>query len=237
MTDTTAKAAPKRGRGRPPGSPNKPKPRAAAPTGPKAPEGPATASPDDVAAQSVADRIAAAAVPPTPPNEGGRPTARQTATAGLAEQLATTYRAFGGIVSVTGGGLQLVARTKMIGVRAQLVGDAIVENADSCGLALARFADAHPDVKRWLTKASTGATLMLVVAAHAPILFAAFGAPPELGAMAADFMTDPDAALGKLFGDLDVENLLAGFAANFPGAAPSGAFTQPVVDTTATDVV
>lgn len=185
LAASTEPTDPKRGRGRPPGSRNKPRQTGAAPG-------------------SLAAAIESAAAPSK--NEPGRPNARTASLNALADQLATAYKAFGGTLSVGAAALQLGEATRPLGTRLAAVGDQLVKNADACGLALARWADTNPAVKKWLSGLSTGSGLLMVLAAHAPIIAVAFGKPAELGDLAATLAAPgadlPVVDLASLFGNL-----------------------------------
>jgi hypothetical protein len=184
MTDTPTPSAgqpapaKKRGPGRPPGSKTAPAKKAAArtrkaasrPTGPTAQPAP---SPEVDAPppgpQGLFDLLAGAAVPESERSGAGRPKAVDK----MGETLAVFYEAFGQIIA-------LPARFVPGLYRVGAMGDAIVENADTCGLALARWADSSPRIKAALSKGGELSGGLLVVAAHAPIILAPlFARPPQ----------------------------------------------------------
>jgi hypothetical protein len=169
--------AKKRGPGRPPGSKTAPAKKAAArtrkaasrPTGPTAQPAP---SPEVDAPppgpQGLFDLLAGAAVPESERSGAGRPKAVDK----MGETLAVFYEAFGQIIA-------LPARYIPGAYRIGAMGDAIVENADTCGLALARWADSSPRIKAALAKGGELSGGLLVVAAHAPIILAPLFAQPR----------------------------------------------------------
>lgn len=234
-TTTTTETAPKRGPGRPKGARNRPKPtpRAAGAAKPSPPDGPV--SPDDAAAQSVADKLAAAAVPPRPDSLGGRPTVRQNARAALSEQLAVSYTAAGAMIEVAGVALTLNPSTRATGERIRAVGVELGRNADKCGEALAHWADTNPRVKAWLSRVSTGSGALMVLAAHAPILAAAFGSSPAVGEMIGDVLGGPADETADAM--REAMGFASMFATMFTGATgdpavpvdPSAPVSDPVV--------
>lgn len=217
--------------GRPKGSTTK---NRATPTGPQSaapapPPADAILSPDDKAA-SAAERIAAGAVPPKDSSAGGRPTARESSLTGLALSLSEQYQAVGGILAAAG---QLVVMFEpSIGLRLLTIGEQLVRSSDKCGLALARWAEApgNAGIKRFLSKAATGAGLLAVLAAHLPILAAVVGHgdKADLAEMAGNLITsDGDGAAGDPL-DQMAAAMSSMFSTMFAGAdGPTGVPADP----------
>lgn len=160
---------------------------------------------------SVADVLAGAAdAGATPaPKGAGRPSNDERARAGLASSLADSYRALGGMLTgMAMLGSLMPGDAQPAIARAGAVGQALMENADRCGNALAAWADKNPKVRKALQSASSGAGLLVVLAAHAPIIAAAFGKPQGVGDLAAGL-------LGGQVGTADPTDFLAGIVGGF----------------------
>ena len=174
--------------GRPKGSTTDPQKKAAArarAAGPQPPSGGQPAEPPVTVAgdlrPDITAELAAAAVPPAKDSAlgGGRPSRADSSRKTLAENLSTGYEAFGGMLTVAG--FALAGVNPAAAARLRAVGAELTARADTCGLALARWADTSPRVKAWLANAATGSGLLLVIAAHAPIIAAAVGGSSAAG--------------------------------------------------------
>lgn len=191
MTDTSTPKPTKRGPGRPPGARTNPAKKAAAssrkaaskPTGPTAQPAP---SPEvdapPVGPQTLADLFAQAAVPETEKGPG-----RPKAVDKSADVLALIYQAFGALIEIPS---RFIPGLYRFGA----VGAALQEHSETCGTALARWADGSPNIKRKIEGGGQLANLLLVVAAHGPIMLApVFAQPPGVnGGIATDAGEAPD---------------------------------------------
>jgi hypothetical protein len=127
------------------------------------------------------------------PRGPGRPTKDEAELRALARRMATSYKALGGIIRT----LAMVIPDQRLRRHVQATGAAIVANANTCGIALAQWADTDPKVKKWLTKGSRFTALGAVLDAHSEIIGAALTGDVEAGALIADMM----GAMGSMGGD------------------------------------
>lgn len=128
----------------------------------------------------------AAAIPTPGPRGPGKPSNNTK----LYESLTNLYVSTGAMTQAAGLALR---QPRLIAT-----GRALVENAGACAAALVAWADVNPKVKKALDSMATAGGAGLVIAAHAPIIMAAY-MPTEGDDMAASMlaglagMFDPEA--------------------------------------------